>query len=429
MRSFTSFLISLSCLTGVSSLHAEVTQNKLFTSNTDEAGSKPIPPAETIDKAIEPFTGKISKNKVRLRLQPTFEGQPLRELDKGKLVVVTGETDDFYAVRPIADTKAYIFRTYVLDNIIEGSRVNVRLKADLDAPVIAQLNSGDRVDGRVYAENNKWFEIAVPTSTRFYVSKDYVEKVGDAGYMERTEKRQEEVVRLLNMTKAVNDAELQKPYDKINADGIVANYQRIIFDFKDFPETGAKAQEYLSQLQDNLSKKKIAFLEQQTQKSSQILEQKNKQLADELNAHKSKLIKLERQIQSEKSLSQIAEVSDIKRAPSQPPQTMTNWVPFENALFATWSQETGNDNPKDFYRQQKEKAFVIKGIVDPYNRLVKNKPGNYMLLNATSKLPIAFLYSTHVNLNDYVGHEISVTVSPRPNNNYAFPAYFVLSVD
>lgn len=390
--------------------------------------SKPSISSTTSKKAFEPFTGRVTKNKVRLRLQPSFDSQSIRDLNRDNLVIILGETDDFYAVKPTKDVKAYIFRTYVLDNVVEGTRVNIRLKPDLDAPVIAQLNSGDRVDGHIYAANNKWMEISLPASTRFYIAKEYIEKAGDADFIDRLDKRREEVYRLLNTTKAVADSEMQKPFNQVTIDGIVANYQRIIFDFKDFPEAGLKAQEYLNSLQEAYTKKKISFLEDQAKQSSQVLEQKNKKLVEELQAHKSKLSQLEQQMQKEKEQLQNGESSASRVPQAQLPYNMATWIPVENNLLNTWSQQTGNTDPSAFYNEQRQNSFVLKGIIDPYNRPVKNKPGDYMLLNASSKLPIAFIYSTQINLQDYVGHEVVVRVTPRPNFNYAFPAYFVLSV-
>ena len=61
---------------------------------------------------------------------------------------------------------------------------------------------------------------------------------------------------------------------------------------------------------------------------------------------------------------------------------------------------------------------------------MKNRPGLvYVLLNPNNNLPIAFLYSTKLNLETRVGQEQSFIVVTRPNNNFAFPAYFVIGVE
>ena len=147
-----------------------------------------LPVKKLKETAFEPFTGKISKSKVRLRLQPNYDGQVIQELNQGDIYIILEETEDFFAVKPSSDFKAYVFRTFVLDNVIEGNRVNVRLKPDLDALVIAQMNSGDRVEGTVHSANPKWLEINMPESARFYVAKEYVEKIGDGNYLARLEK-------------------------------------------------------------------------------------------------------------------------------------------------------------------------------------------------------------------------------------------------
>jgi hypothetical protein len=379
---------------------------------------------------FQPFTGKIIKNKVRMRLQSTYDGAVLRELNRNDLVIVLGETEDFYAVQPPADFRAYVFRTYVLDNVIEGNRVNVRLKPELEAPVVAQLNSGDRVEGTVHSANNKWLEIKIPETARFYIAKEYIEKAGDAGFKARLERKHDEAYHLLNTTEAVSKAEMQKPFEQINIEGIKANYQHVIFDYPEFPDASNRAKEALAALQEAYTAKKLAYLENQSRTSSSTIET-NKKLAAELQAQKNKVTHLEQQIEQSRQLSDqpIILAPTASHKSKQLPVNMATWLPIEENLFSTWSQQTGNQNPRDFYEQQKQQGIVLRGVIDPYTRPVKNKPGDYMLLNTASKLPIAFLYSTHLNLQDYVGHEISIVVSPRTNNNFAFPAYFVLTLE
>lgn len=396
------------------------------------------------DPKFEPFTGKVVKNRVRLRLQPNFDGPIIKELSRDNLLIITGETEDFYHIQPSPDMKAYIYRTYVLDHVVEGTKVNVRLQPDLDAPVIAQLNSGDHVEnGVVIPANNKWLEIKMPATTRFYVAKEYVEKVGDAHFITRLEKRREEAAHLLNTTIAMNQAEMQKPFDQINIDEIANNYKHLAVNYSDFPEVSAKAKELLTLLQENYISRKIAYLEAQAKNSSVLLENKNKQLTDELYVHRNKISELEQQLQTEhfqreKTQEEMVNTETnplIQTLPGRKtisatfPSHMLTWMPVEDALFAAWSKETGNPNFDAFYREQQQKAFVLRGVVEPYLRPVKNKPGDYVLINPASGLPTAFLYSTKINLQDYVGHQVSVVVAPRPNNHFAYPAYFVITLE
>ncbi len=98
-----------------------------------------------------------------MRLRPDLDSRIIKELSKNELVTIIGEKGDFWAVQAPAGTKAFIFRSFVLDNVVEGTRVNVRLEPSLDAPVIAHLSSGDKIeDPSISPINPKWLEIAPP---------------------------------------------------------------------------------------------------------------------------------------------------------------------------------------------------------------------------------------------------------------------------
>ena len=224
---------------------------------------------------------------------------------------------------------------------------------------------------------------------------------------------------------------MQKPFDQINIDGIKLNYEHLMKDYPEFPEAGNKAKEALAALIDTYTAKKVAYLENQTRTSATAVEA-NKKLAAELQAQKSKVNQLEQQIEKNRQIASVTQSSAQQTMPAKPDQlpiNMAYWLPAEESIMAKWTEQTGKHSAKEFYDDQKKQAFTLKGIIDPYTRPVKNKPGDYMLLNSSSKLPIAFLYSTTTNLQDYVGHEVSIQVVPRVNNNFAFPAYFVLQLE
>ncbi|MCE2982441.1 MAG: SH3 domain-containing protein [Parachlamydia sp.] len=403
------------------------------TSQEVHASSAISPLHKKAEKAqlFVPFTGKVAKSKVRLRYEPSYEGAVWNELAKNDLLLILGETEDFYAVKPPEEAKGYVFRTFVLDNVVEGSRVNIRTQPHLDAPVIGQLNSGDKIEGTIDQNHNKWLEIKLPSSARLYIAKEYVENVGDAQYITRMEKRKLEVNSLLGQTQASSQAEMQKPFNQVNLEGIKANYEHIIAQYGDFPEVVTQAKEHLVNLKEAYLAKKLAFLESQSNYASKMLEAKKKQLTEELQNQKFKLASLEQQLEYEQNHKPISaaepSVTQAIAKTSQLPVNMSIWLPVEERLYENWAEQTGKSDPHEYYEEQKEHAIILTGIIDPYTRPVKNKPGDYMLINGASKLPVAFLYSTQVNLQELIGHEVSVLVYPRPNNHYAFPAYFVLS--
>lgn len=372
------------------------------------------------------FTGRVNKNKVRLRQQPNLESPIMKVANQGDLLIVVGENDDFYAVEPPADIKAYIFRTYVLDNVVEGNRINVRLHPDVDAPVIAQLNGGDRVEGTISPQNNKWLEIAVPKAARFYISKDYVENIGGPQMMATIQKRRDDVNLLLNSTTLAGQSEMQKSFPEINLESVYANLNKIATNYTDFPEQVARAKAVLAELQDAYLKKKLSYLEAKAKMTQEDWQEKNSHLTQQMQAQQQRLSQLEQQLQTEKGRKPVMPQMGAVQSGSYISNKMSAWLPIEQEVYNNWARENGNRSQEEFYEDQKQNAVVLTGIIEPYSRSVRNKPGDYVLLNQSSHLPIAYLYSTQVNLQDKIGQSVTIQAVPRNNNNFAFPAYFVL---
>jgi len=349
---------------------------------------------------FSPFAGKITRNKVRMRLKPSLDSVVLRELEKDNLLVIVSEDEDFYGIQAPTDIKAYVYRTFILDNVVEGNHVNVRLEPNVDAPVIMQLNAGETITGNISPLHSKWLEISIPKSTPFFVAKDFVEKIGEPSLVETITKRRENANLLLESTYQVAQVELQKPYQQIKMDGIFQNLNKIIADKNNLPEQIERAKAMLTTIQDKYLHKKIAFLEEKP----------------------AVIAKFE---------TQSTQTFETPVTPLRNPITdkMNCWLLNEDSIFQNWSIENNNQSKEEFYSSQKKEAVTIRGLVEAYDRTVKNKPGDYVLINEKNQLPIAYLYSTVVNLQDFLGQEIALDAIQRPNNSFAFPAYFVIGID
>jgi hypothetical protein len=355
-------------------------------------------PAPVIEKSIPSFTGKIKARKVRVRVSPDLESRVITELSKNDLLVVVGEKGDFYAVVAPKDMKAYVFRSFVLDGVIEGNRVNVRLEPSLDAPVIAHLNSGYHVGETLCSTNNKWYEITPPAEAHFYVAREYVDYVGGPELKAQYDKKRSVAEQLLSSASLLAKSEMQRPFNEIDLSQIKQNYEVILSDYKDFSDLAEKAQDALVAVQEEYLEKRITFLE----------EKANLKLGgnvDNLMAH----------------------FEPPSHSQKQPTDRMNLWQPIEESLFLTWSCRNDDRSIDDFYEEQRQSGLVVSGIVETYTAPVKNKPGDFIIRN--KELPVAYVYSTQLNLQDYVGKKVSLLVSPRENNNFAFPAYFVLAVE
>lgn len=366
-----------------------------FPSNSHEAIA---PEATTAVKKEKPkgqfkaFTGKVKGKKVRLRTQPDLESSVVRELQRGDYLAIIDEVDDFWVTQAPSDLKAYVFRSFVLDNIVEGNRVNVRLHPNTEAPIITHLNSGDAIQGTICPSNHKWIEIAAPEAARFYISKSYVENIGGIELKQQHDARLALVQKQLEIAEAFSESEMKKNYNEINFDQMNHNFQIVIQDYADFPRFVEKAKDLLSELQERFIDKRITYMES-----------KNEQEEENLAAN-----------------------SSSQEVSSSPTDKMRLWAPVEEALYLSWATAHEAQSQADYQLEQKLAAERITGILEPYLAPVKCKPGDYIIRE--NDIPVGYVYSTVVNLQNLVGKKVSLVGTPRPNNNFAFPAYFIMAV-
>ena len=381
------------------------------------------------------FTGRVTRDRVRLRLNSSTDSPIIRELNRGDMFLVTGEEDDFYAIKPLNGTKAYVYRTYVLDGVIEGNKVNVRIEPHLEAPVVGQMNMGERVKGKI----SKWLEIDPPETTRFYVSADFVEKIGDADYLARFIKREDEVNDLLNGTFIIGQQEMQKPFSEIQPERVIENYQRIINEYTEFPREVKQAKDNLAKFQESYLHKKVAYLEEKA--SNATSDWKNRPYAqtamneqDEQQDYQPAPSRSNQTETSQSNTSQLNTNQAYKKwvheqEASDLNARMALWIPVEIAYYEKWAKDNQDRPIQEFYEEQRSYAMALRGIVEPYDRPIRNKPGDYLLVNRGNRLPIAYIYSTQIDLQNYVGQEVSLEAVLRPNNNFAYPAYYILNAE
>lgn len=372
--------------------------------------------AEAKKPSFTAFTGKITKNKVRMRVLPGTDSPIVKELSQGDYLIIEGEEEDFYAVRPPEEVKGYVFRTFVLEGVIEGSKVNVRMEPNTDSPVLTQLNSGDKVNGIIAAQNSKWIEVSLPQNVRFFVSKDFVKKIGDKNYLSMMQRKKSEAKDLLDA--AARASENMSDFPQVNYEFIVKQYEKVISSFPELEEEKAKSETLLKKFKEDYTKLKIAYLEAQSGKimHAEKLEVEKQSLEQRMKEQQKRLAQLEQQIHTEQMPASLANSA----APY--------WMNQERELYLKWMEKEGTRPIESYYDEQRLEGVTLRGTIEPYTKNVKNKPGDFLLVNAQGR-PIAFLYSTVVNMQELVGKDMVLIGSSRPNNNFAFPAYFVISAE
>ena len=361
------------------------------------------------EKAIfEIFTGRINATNVRMRIGADIQSPIVKQLTKNDLVLIVGEENEFFRVAPSGDMKAYVFRSYIIDNVVEADRVNIRLQPDLESPIIGQLKHSQQINGQILEKNHKWMEITIPKNICFYIAKDYLEKAGDKNYLAKMLKRKDEVTKLLNSAYFLTQEECKKAFNEMTPENAIVQFEAVIKGYGDFPEFVKQAKEGLSLLQDTYLQKKISYLESK---------------ADIDQAEKEKLLA---QVSSftieEKSQEPLEEKKSFSKNENIP-EKMKYWHTIEKSLFSTWHSYHFEKNIDDFYKEQEINSIILTGTVESYDKKIKDKPGDYLLKK--DGRCIAYLYSTKMDLSSLEGKEVSILGSPRPNNNFAYPSYFV----
>ena len=344
------------------------------------------------------MTFRVLKERVRMRNRADRDAPIIQELHRDDLVLVDGQEGEFMAVRPPEDLKAYVFRAYVLDGAVEAQNVNVRLAPSLDAPIIGRLSQGDRVEGAPAGEGLKWLEVRCPQNCRFFVAKELVEQAGPADMYQKLARRQSEAHRMMARAQQIVSQELAKPLEQMRLDEATGLLERLSADYGDFPHQQSKARQLLAKLQQDYLGKKVAFLEGASEMPVAV----NQPVLD--------------------SLADIGE-----REPLRMTDRMRLWEPVEHGLIQSWLAVNPGQTPHDFYLEEQRNSSEIVGLLEPFESHGRHRPGDYVI--KMGSIPVAYLYSTVVNLQDQVGHRVKVVASPRPNHHYAFPAYFVHQLD
>ena len=385
------FFLSITSLLTIGTLGAKEALESL----TPELASPTSPVKETQTASFQPFTGSISGSRVRLRLLPTLDSVVLKEFSHHDLIQVIGETDGFYAVLPEAGTKGYVFRTYVLDGVIEGSNVNVRLKPDTTSAVIIQLQQGEKIIGKPSKENPKWLEIELPASVRFYVAKEFVVREGALSLYDQWTTEKKELITKLQALETEIRTEFAKPFSEIDPSHIKKELESILDQVKNsMPEVARKATALLRKIEQE-------YLHLRVLQNESV------------------------QPPAEQLLASPPEPDKPHEEPAKEPFVSFYLKEQEQKLIQNKIDKEEVSSAEEFYAREQQVPTLLKGNIIPFERTLRVKPGDFVLVDPVSKVPIAYLYSTKVNLESLVGNLVSIQAQERPNHDFALPAYFV----
>ncbi len=388
---------------------------------------------------FQKFTGRVIGNKVRVRLGADFNSGIVQKVNKDDLVLVVGEKENFWAIRPFELTKVYVYRTYILDGIVEASRVNIRLKPQLDAPILGVLQMGERVHGAIDENNPKWYAITPPKQVTFYIDKKYVELIGKSEIFAPLCKQKKEAENVLKTACMVVDEAVKKEIDAIDPGPIIETLSSFIKTYSSFPKLVQTASDTLDLFKEQYTKKKI---EQAWKNKAHSENSKEPIFASVEEQEKHQNPTVEETLPSPKVASpveiySISSTESNQDAPASFPvinqetssreNHLAYWQKVEEARYEKWKKHHAYLAKKDYYEKQKLDGFQLEGFIEKHEISGPNKPGDFLLRSKNQ--PVGYLYSADIDLSFYEGRSVKIIASERPNYHFAFPAYYVLEIE
>lgn len=348
---------------------------------------------------FQPFTGIVTGKKVRLRNAPKLDSSILKEVSIGELLPIVGEVDNFYCIRPTPDMKGFVFHTFIINGSIEGDQVNVRAAPSTLSPILCKLHKGEQVI--TYEKKDNWVEIELPFTCHFYISKEFVEKKGDISLVNEMHDQIKIANDLIEQAVVFAERELKKPFSHINLEEVYQNINTIREgNFKNLPGIESKIENELEKIQQTFLNKKEGEAKQSTVLS-------NSQEKSRLSKH-------------------LRRIDPVKKVPA-----LKNYEEIEDSLYKLWLSDLPvkctQTSMEDFYKSEHKKQKTLIGKLEIYPHVIKNSPGQFLLKNNSRS--IAFLYSTNIDLTEFLNQEIRIVGIPRSNNYFAFPAFFVTSAE
>lgn len=343
------------------------------------------------------FAGKVTGSKVRMRIGADLDSPIFTQLNKGDLLLIAGEKNNFYAVVPPENTKFYIFSSYIVDNTVEAHRVNIRLNPNLEAPIVGRLQNKTKIEGQALPNNPKWIAIAPPNNVFFYVSKDYIKKVGDKDYYLAIKQKENKTETKTIASQQIAQKNIQETLNLPAKKTIPSNNSQ--------KEKTLEKAEHFSQVPPQTEAKAVVI--------------NTFAMAEE---YKPPLEPRKKEIQIAPELKEKFSAFNQKEMTFH----MEEWLAQEADLFTSWNSFHPEKTLEDFYKEQLASSAEFEGVIESFYDNIQSKPGNYFI--KSDEQPPSYLYSTQVDLASFVGKKVTIKATPRPNNNFAFPAYFVLEV-
>ena len=280
---------------------------------------------------------------------------------------------------------------------VVGNNVRVRLKPDTNSKIICTLNKDFVVT--ITNEDGMFYQILAVEKSPLYVYKKFVNhgKIDGNNVNVRSEPNQQSTV----ITQLNNDDRI----DVVDSDTSTDKWIAIA------PPNSVRYY---------ISKNYVKQIDEKT--AWTLIQEQNKPTTPEIID----TVKVEKEVQPKEDITStntlVTHNIDIPFEQFVRPQ----WVDLETDIYSRWKQKHSNGDYQHFLATESEFARLEHGRIVKVHKVSLNHPGDFILYDG--KKPIAYIFSTTIDLNDYNNQEKKLMLTERPNNMWGLPAYKVVRV-
>jgi uncharacterized protein YgiM (DUF1202 family) len=124
--------------------------------------------------------GEINSDNINIRTDSTVSSEIICVVNKRERLDVLSELYGWYKVRLPSSAPAFIKKDFILlaenkTGKVTGNKVNIRLRPDIKSPILGKLNSGDTVN--ILEANGDWLKIAPVINCFGWINKSFITKL------------------------------------------------------------------------------------------------------------------------------------------------------------------------------------------------------------------------------------------------------------
>ncbi len=115
---------------------------------------------------------RVAGTRVNLRAQPGLDAEVVGQVERGEILAQVSRQDDWVEVLPPPHVVFWVHGDFIEDEMVVGSRLNVRSGPGVNYAILATLERGDRVVQRDAFTD--WVSIAPPSDATLWIASDLV---------------------------------------------------------------------------------------------------------------------------------------------------------------------------------------------------------------------------------------------------------------